>query len=160
LDAVCLLIAAIVVLDTLGSVARGGAQAVFWLARVAFGRYAGALVALVYSVETPIWVGGSLAITAVAVVDELIVPLRVGMRVPLAGAAAQVALLGFCTPTVGLYGVHGLAAADLARPGRCSWWSRRCWSTTSSASSCPRRRPRSYATRSATCPPRSCGRGR
>ena len=35
LDAVCLLIAAIVVMDTLGAVARGGAQTVTWLAIVA-----------------------------------------------------------------------------------------------------------------------------
>ena len=35
LDAVCLLIAAIVVLDTLGAVARGGAQTLTWLAVVA-----------------------------------------------------------------------------------------------------------------------------
>jgi amino acid transporter len=34
LDAVCLLIAAIVVLDTLGAVARGGAQTILWLALV------------------------------------------------------------------------------------------------------------------------------
>ena len=84
LDAVCLLIAAIVVLDTLGAVARGGAQTVLWLAlvgllffvpaglviselgtafpheggpyvwaRMAFGRLAGSLVALIYWVETP-----------------------------------------------------------------------------------------------------------
>jgi hypothetical protein len=35
LDAVCLLIAAIVVLDTLGAVARGGPQTITWLAIVA-----------------------------------------------------------------------------------------------------------------------------
>jgi glutamate:GABA antiporter len=35
LDAVCLLIAAIVVLDTLGAVARGGAQTLTWLVLVA-----------------------------------------------------------------------------------------------------------------------------
>jgi amino acid transporter len=109
LDTVCLLIAAIVVLDTLGAVARGGAQTMTWLAivavlffvpaglviaelgaafpnqggpyvwaRLAFGRFAGSLVALIYCVETPVWVGGSLAITAVAVIDRLIVPLQGG----------------------------------------------------------------------------------
>jgi glutamate:GABA antiporter len=173
LDAVCLLIAAIVVLDTLGAVARGGAQTLTWLAivaalffvpaglviaelgsafpnqggpyvwtRLAFGRYAGSLVALVYFVETPVWVGGSAAITAVAVVDRLLVPLAGGWRVavalavvwaavalalaplrvaklvPRVGAAAQVGLLGFFTVTVAVYaaghGVHGLAAGDLA----------------------------------------------
>jgi Amino acid permease/Aminotransferase class-V len=93
-------------------------------------------------VETPVWVGGSLAITVVAVVDELIaplrggwrvpvalsfvwvtvalaaIPLRLGKRVPRAGALAQVALLGFFTVTVMLHGarhgVQGLTAADLA----------------------------------------------
>jgi glutamate:GABA antiporter len=35
LDAVCLLISAIVVLDTLGAVAKGGAQTMTWLAVVA-----------------------------------------------------------------------------------------------------------------------------
>jgi glutamate:GABA antiporter len=173
LDAICLLIAAIVVLDTLGSVARGGAQTLVWLAvvavlffvpaglviaelgaafpnqggpyvwtRLAFGRHAGSLVALIYFVETPVWVGGSAAITFVAVVDRLIVPLegawrvpvalafvwatvalavaplRAGKRVPLAGAAAQVGLLGFFTLTVVLYaaghGVHAPSAGDLA----------------------------------------------
>ena len=143
------------VLDTLGAVARGGAQTLTWLAvvavlffvpaglviaelgaafpnqggpyvwaRLAFGRYAGSLVALIYLLETPVWVGGSLAITAVAVADRLLVsvdgawrvvvalafvwttvalaalPLRAGKRVPLAGAAAQVALLGFFTATL------------------------------------------------------------
>jgi hypothetical protein len=173
LDAICLLIAAIVVLDTLGPVAKGGAQTLVWLAvvavlffvpaglviaelgaafpnqggpyvwaRLAFGRYTGSLVSLIYFVETPVWVGGSAAITCVAVVDRLLVPLeggwrvplalafvwatvalavaplRAGKRVPLAGAAAQVALLGFFTLTVGLYaarhGVHAPSAGDLA----------------------------------------------
>jgi amino acid transporter len=173
LDAVCLLIAAIVVLDTLGAVARGGAQTLTWLVlvaaaffvpaglviaelgsgfpnqggpyvwtRLAFGRYAGSLVALVYFVETPVWVGGSAAITAVAVVDRLVVPLgggwrvavalglvwatvalavaplRLGKLVPRVGAAVQVGLLAFFTATVVAYaaghGVHGLAAGDLA----------------------------------------------
>ena len=105
IDAICFLIAAIVVLDTLGAVARGGAQTVVWLAfvsalffvpaglviselgtafpyeggpyvwaRMAFGRLAGSLVALIYWIETPVWIGGSLAITGTAAVDRLIVP--------------------------------------------------------------------------------------
>src|SRR5918993_4771073 len=173
LDAICLLIAAIVVLDTLGAVARGGAKALTWLAvvavlffvpaglviaelgaafpnqggpyvwtRLAFGRHAGSLVALIYFVETPVWVGGWAAITFVAVVDRLIVPLegawrvpvalafvwatvalavaplRAGKRVPVAGAAAQVGLPGFFTLTVVLYaarhGVHAPSAGGLA----------------------------------------------
>jgi glutamate:GABA antiporter len=173
LDAVCLLIAAIVVLDTLGAVARGGAQTVLWLmlvsafffipaglviselgtafpheggpyvwARMAFGRLAGSLVALIYWIETPVWVGGSLAITAIAVVDELIVPvdglwrpafalsfvwltialalvpLRIAKWIPAAGAIVQVLLLTLFTATVAVYaaehGVHGIESGDLA----------------------------------------------
>jgi arginine/lysine/ornithine decarboxylase/amino acid transporter len=173
LDAVCLLIAAIVVLDTLGAVARGGAQTLTWLAvvaalfflpaglvvaelgaafpnqggpyvwaRLAFGRHAGSLVSLAYFLETPVWVGGSLAITAVAVVDRLVLPLeggwrvpvalafvwttvalavaplRAGKRVPLAGAATQVGLLALFTATVVAYavghGVHAPAVGHLA----------------------------------------------
>jgi amino acid transporter len=156
LDAVCLLIAAIVVLDTLGVVAKGGAQTLTLLAvvavcffvpaglviaelgaafpnqggpyvwtRLAFGRYAGSLVALIYFLETPIWVGGSLAITTVAVV---------------AYAA--------------LHGIHR-PPATWSSPGRCSPWSLPCWSTTSSASSCRRPPARSCATRPATSRPRS-----
>jgi amino acid transporter len=173
LDAVCLLIAAIVVLDTLGAVARGGAQTVLWLAlvgllffvpaglviselgtafpheggpyvwaRMAFGRLAGSLVALIYWVETPVWIGGSLSITAIAVVDELIMPvhgmwrpafafafvwltialalapLRIGKWIPAACAVVQVLLLALFTATVAVYaaehGVHGLGSGDLA----------------------------------------------
>ncbi|HEY6710144.1 MAG TPA: APC family permease [Actinomycetota bacterium] len=104
-------------------------------ARLAFGRYAGSLVALIYFLETPVWVGGSLAITAV--VDRLLVPvgggwrvlvalgfvwatvalaalpLRAGKRVPLAGAAAQVALLGGFT-----FELPSAAAEELVDPAR------------------------------------------
>jgi hypothetical protein len=86
-------------------------------ARPAFGRHAGSLVALAYFLETPVRVGGSLAIACVAVLDRLVLPLeggwrvpvalafvwttvalaaaplRAGKRVPLAGAATQVGLL-------------------------------------------------------------------
>src|SRR5215211_6099060 len=101
LDAVCLLISAIVVLDTLGAVAKGGAQTLTWLAvvaalffvpaglviaelgaafpnqggpyvwaRLAFGRYAGSLVALGF-----VWATVALAA----------LPLRAGKRVPWPG---------------------------------------------------------------------------
>lgn len=175
-DAVYLLIAAVVVLDTLGAVAQGGAETVTWLllvsalffvpaglviaelgsafphqggpyvwARRAFGRTAGALVALTYWIEAAVWLGGSLAITAVAVVDDLVItldgparvafalafvwatiglavaPLRIGKRIPAASAVLQTALLGFFTVTAVLYavreGVH-LPSADAFAP---SW---------------------------------------
>ena len=166
LDTVCLLIAAVVVIDTLGAVANGGAQALTWLlvvsltffvpaglviselgatfpqeggsyvwTRLAFGRVCGALTAFLYWIESPIWLGGSLTITALTVFDEFftplqgswryvfalafiwtaiavaIAPLAKGKRVAASGAAAQVVLLTLFTATVGLYalehGVHG-----------------------------------------------------
>ncbi len=166
LDTVCLLIAAIVVIDTLGAVANGGAQALTWLlvvsltffvpaglviselgaafpqeggayvwTRLAFGRACGALTAFFYWIESPIWLGGSLTITALTVFGEFftpvegiwryvfalgfiwtaiavaIAPISKGKRVAATGAAVQVVLLTFFTVTVGLYalehGVHG-----------------------------------------------------
>ena len=154
------------VIDTLGAVANGGAQALTWLlvvsltffvpaglviselgaafpqeggsyiwTRLAFGRLCGALTAFLYWIESPIWLGGSLTITALTVFGEFFVPLEgiwrylfalgfiwtaiavaiaplaKGKRVPVSGAAAQVILLTFFTATVGLYalehGAHG-----------------------------------------------------
>jgi len=171
LDTICFMIAAIVVLDTLGAVAMGGVQTLSWLlivgvlfffpaglviaelgstfpdqggpyqwVRLGFGRRAGAFVALSYWSETTVWVGGSLAITAVAVVDHLIVPvagigrivlalafiwvatllaaapLRTGRWFPVIGAAVQLGLLAVFTTTVWLYaarhGLLGLSAVD------------------------------------------------
>jgi glutamate:GABA antiporter len=214
LDAACLLIAAIVVLDTLGAVARGGAQTLTWLAvvaalffvpaglviaelgaafpnqggpyvwaRLAFGRYAGSLVALVYFLETPVWVGGSLAITCVAVVDRLILPLeggwrvpvalafvwttvalavaplRAGKRVPLAGAAIQVGLLALFTATVAAYaaghGVHLPAVGDLAPSWGVFMLVAPVLVYNFLGFELPRRPARSSATRPATSRPRS-----
>jgi amino acid transporter len=173
LDTVCMLIAAVVVIDTLGAVASGGAQALTWLVvvaltffvpaglviselgaafpeeggsyvwtRLAFGRLCGALTAFLYWIESPIWLGGSLTITAVTVFGEFfaplegiwlyafalgfiwtaiavaIAPLSKGKRVPASGAAAQVLLLTFFTATVGIYalehGVHGFGVGHFS----------------------------------------------
>ena len=167
-----MLVAAIVVLDTLGAVAVGGPQAFTWLAvaavtfflpaalaiselgaafpqeggpyvwtRLAFGRVVGSLTAFFYWVEAPVWLGGSLAITAVTVVGEFFTPLeggwqyvfalgfvwaailvaasplRIGKRIPAGGAILQVALLGFFTASVGVYaarhGINGFGPGDL-----------------------------------------------
>ena len=172
LDTVLMLVAAIVVLDTLGAVAVGGPQAFTWLAvaavtfflpaalaiselgaafpqeggpyvwtRLAFGRVVGSLTAFFYWVEAPVWLGGSLAITAVTVVGEFFTPLeggwqyvfalgfvwaailvaasplRIGKRIPAGGAILQVALLGFFTASVGVYaarhGINGFGPGDL-----------------------------------------------
>lgn len=173
LDTVLMLVAAIVVLDTLGAVAVGGAQAFTWLAvaavafflpaalivselgstfpdeggpyvwtKLAFGRLAGSLTAFFYWIEAPVWLGGSLTITAVTVVGEFFTPLhglwryafalafiwlavavaaaplRLGKRVPASGAATQFALLGFFTVSVAIYaarnGVHGFGLSDFS----------------------------------------------
>ena len=109
---------------------------------MAFGRLAGSLVAVIYWIETPVWIGGSLAITGIAVVDKMIVPvegpwrlafafafvwltiglavapLRIGKWIPATCAVVQVVLLLFFTITVAIYaaehGVHGVGAGDLA----------------------------------------------
>lgn len=164
LDALAFVITAVVVLDTVGAVAVGGAQSFLWLAVMgllflvpsalvtaelsaafpqegghyvwasrAFGRTVGAVSSLCYWVESPIWIGGSLAITTVAVVDTFFVhiggrwalvgvlafvlvavgcallPMRVGRFVPMVGAVARFAVLGAFTIAVFAYGLrHGL----------------------------------------------------
>jgi amino acid transporter len=157
-DTICFMVAAVVVLDTLGAVALGGVETFTWLvavsvaflvpagfvlaelgsayptdggpyvwARRAFGRTAGTFVALAYWAEAAVWVGGSLAITAIAVVNELVLPVSGPVRVALAlgfvwtaigiaaaplsagklitavGAFTQITLLAFYTLTVGLF---------------------------------------------------------
>jgi amino acid transporter len=174
-DALAFVITAVVVLDTIGAVASGGAQAFVWLAvmgllfllpsalvtaelsaafphegghyvwaSTAFGRVVGAVSSFFYWVESPIWIGGSLAITAAAVVDQFFVPLgglrtlsfvlgfvvvtiglsllpmRIARLVPLVGAVSRVVLLGGFTLAVVAYavhhGVHGITATTLGAP--------------------------------------------
>jgi amino acid transporter len=110
LDAVCLLIAAIVVLDTLGAVAKGGAQMLTLLAVVAvcFFVPAGLVIAEL---------GAAFPNQSGPYVWTRLAFVRAGKQLPLAGAATQVGLLGFFTATVVAYatshGVHGPAAGDL-----------------------------------------------
>src|SRR5262245_30553649 len=112
--------------------------------RLAFGRLGGSLTAFTSWVDAPVWLGGSLVITGVTVVDRLLVPLdgatqaafalafvwavvgaavlpvRYGKWIASSGALAQVLLLSFFTATVVAYavrnGVHGFGAGDFA-PG-------------------------------------------
>jgi len=109
--------------------------------RLAFGRVAGAVSALLYWIETPIWIGGSLAITAIAVTEEFVgplghagrlafalafvwlavgaavLPIRLGRLVPATGAVARVALVALFSGTVVVYasvhGVHRLTFGEL-----------------------------------------------
>jgi len=111
-----------------------------WVRR-SFGRYAAGVASLLYWAGTPMWLGGSVTVVAIAVWGRFfgdldrsgtylfgtvfvvaatvgaIVPLRIGKWVPTSGALTQIALLSFFTATVALYGVrhglHGIAVGDL-----------------------------------------------
>jgi glutamate:GABA antiporter len=166
LDTAILMLAAIIVLDTLGAVSSYGAQAFTWLivmvvfflfpyglltaelgtafpeeggpyvwVRLAFGRAAAAVVAVMYWVDNPIWLAGTLAITAMATfstffvglsltweyifgllfvwagIASVIMALKWGKWVANIGAIVRVVLMAFFTLTVFIYagehGVHG-----------------------------------------------------
>jgi amino acid transporter len=118
---------------------EGGAYV--WV-RNAFGRFAGTLTSLLYWAGTPLWLGGSVTIVAIAVFERFladlsttghyvfgavivggatagaVVPLKYGKWVPSSGAIGQIALLVFFTASVAAYGVqhgvHGVVAGDFA----------------------------------------------
>jgi amino acid transporter len=164
LDTIFFLISAMVVVDTIGAIAIGGAQTFTWLlvlfvfffvpsalcsaelgaampeeggvyvwVRRCFGRLAGGVASLLYWAGTPMWLGGSVAVVAMAVVGRFfgrldmgamyvfgaafiviatiaaVVPLRVGKWIPTSGAVTQIGLLAFFTATAVVYGLdHGL----------------------------------------------------
>jgi glutamate:GABA antiporter len=166
LDTAFLMLAAIIVLDTLGAVSSYGAQAFTWLivmiifflvpyglitaelgtafpeeggpyvwVKLAFGRAAAAVVSVMYWVDNPIWLAGTLAITAIAAfgtffvtlslawqyvfglifiwagIATVITALKFGKWVATGGAVLRVLLMAFFTLTVIFYaighGVHG-----------------------------------------------------
>ena len=166
LDTAFLMLAAIIVLDTLGAVSSYGAQAFTWLivmiifflvpyglltaelgsafpeeggpyvwVKLAFGRAAAAVVSVMYWVDNPIWLAGTLAITAIATfgtffvtlslawqyvfglifiwagIASVITALKFGKWVATGGAVLRVVLMAFFTLTVIFYavghGVHG-----------------------------------------------------
>jgi amino acid transporter len=166
LDTAFLMLAAIIVLDTLGAVSSYGAQAFTWLivmivfflvpyglltaelgstfpeeggpyvwVKLAFGRAAAAVVSVMYWVDNPIWLAGTLAITAMATfstffvtlslaweyvfglifvwagIGTVIMTLKFGKWVATAGAVVRVLLMALFTLTVIFYaaghGVHG-----------------------------------------------------
>src|SRR5215475_9992448 len=111
LDTTFLMLAAIIVLDTLGAVSSYGAQSFTWLivmvvfflvpyglitaelgtafaeeggpyvwVKLAFGRAAAAVVATMYWVDNPIWLAGTLAITAMAAFSTFFVELSLGWQ--------------------------------------------------------------------------------
>ncbi len=166
LDTAFLMLAAIIVLDTLGAVSSYGAQSFTWLivmiifflvpyglitaelgsafpveggpyiwVKLAFGRAAAGVVSLMYWVDNPIWLAGTLAITAMATfstffvnlslawqyvfglifvwagIGTVIMALKFGKWVGTIGAVVRVLLMAFFTLTVIFYaighGVHG-----------------------------------------------------
>ena len=163
-DTAFLMLAAIIVLDTLGAVSSYGAQSFTWLivmvvfflvpyglitaelgtafaeeggpyvwVKLAFGRAAAAVVATMYWVDNPIWLAGTLAITAMAAfstffvelslswqyvfgllfiwagIASVIMALKFGKWVATIGAAIRIFLIAFFTVTVLIYaGQHGL----------------------------------------------------
>ena len=166
-DTAFLMLAAIIVLDTLGAVSSYGAQAFTWLivmivffllpyglltaelgttfpeeggpyvwVKLAFGRAAAAVVSVMYWVDNPIWLAGTLAITAMATfstffvnlsltwqyvfgllfvwagITSVILALKFGKWVASIGAIVRVLLMAFFTVTVlvyaGMHGIHGL----------------------------------------------------
>ncbi len=169
LDTTLLMLAAIIVLDTLGAVSSYGAQAFTWLivmivfflipygllvaelgtafpeeggpyvwVKLAFGRAAAAVVSVMYWVDNPIWLAGTLAITAMATfsaffvtlslawqyvfglifvwagIGTVIMALKFGKWVATGGAVVRIVLMAFFTLTVVFYaighGVHGFGA--------------------------------------------------
>jgi len=165
-DTAFLMLAAIIVLDTLGAVSSYGAQAFTWLVvlvvfflvpygfitaelgtafaeeggpyvwvKLAFGRAAAAVVATMYWVDNPIWLAGTLSITAMtafstffvnlsltweyifglifiwAGIASVIMALKFGKWVATVGAGIRILLIAFFTLTVFIYagehGVHG-----------------------------------------------------
>jgi amino acid transporter len=169
LDTAFLMLAAIIVLDTLGAVSSYGAQAFTWLivmivfflvpyglltaelgtafpeeggpyvwVKLAFGRAAAAVVSVMYWVDNPIWLAGTLAVTAMATfgvffvtlslawqyvfglifvwagIATVIMALKFGKWVATGGAVIRVVLMAFFTLTVVFYaighGVHGFGA--------------------------------------------------
>ena len=137
-DTTFLMLAAIIVLDTLGAVSSYGAQAFTWLivmvvfflvpyglitaelgtafpeeggpyvwVRLAFGRAAAAVVAVMYWVDNPIWLAGTLSITAMAAFSTFFVNLSLSLGVCLrAGVHLGRYRLGDHGPEVRQVGRH------------------------------------------------------
>lgn len=110
--------------------------------RMAFGRFVASVAQFVYWLSNPVWVGGALAVVALATFQTFILPLpgvwtyvfglvfiwagvlavsvslKAGRWVPIAGATARIVLLGFFFMSTVVYGfVHGvqpLAASDFS----------------------------------------------
>src|ERR1700760_1987876 len=123
----------------LGSTFTEEGGSYIWV-KLAFGRMTAAVQSVLYWLSNPIWLGGSLTITAVTTFGEFFTPLNgawkyifalafiwfavwsailsfgVGKWIPTIGAFVRIIVLGFFTLTVIIYaishGVHGVGAGD------------------------------------------------
>src|ERR1700760_3300696 len=123
----------------LGSAFTEEGGAYIWV-KLAFGRMTAAVQSVLYWLSNPIWLGGSLTITAATTFGEFFTPLNgawkyifalafiwfavwsailsfgVGKWIPTIGAFVRIIVLGFFTLTVIIYaishGVHGVGAGD------------------------------------------------
>jgi amino acid transporter len=125
----------------LGSTFTEEGGAYIWV-KLAFGRFTAAIQSVLYWLSNPIWLGGSLTITAVATFGEFFTPLgsitkyifalafiwiavwaailsfSIGKWIPTLGAFVRVVVLSFFTLTVIIYaasnGVHGVSGGDFS----------------------------------------------
>src|SRR3954452_2188806 len=123
----------------LGSTFTEEGGSYIWV-KLAFGRFTAAIQSVLYWLSNPIWLGGSLTITAVATFGDFFTPLNgagkylfalgfiwfavwaailsfgIGKWIPTIGAFVRIVVLGFFSLTVVIYGisngVHGVAAGD------------------------------------------------
>jgi amino acid transporter len=123
----------------LGSTFTEEGGAYIWV-KHAFGRFTAAIQSVLYWLSNPIWLGGSLTITAVATFGEFFTPLNgagkylfalgfiwfavwaailsfgIGKWIPTVGAFVRIVVLGFFSLTVVIYaisnGVHGVGTGD------------------------------------------------
>ncbi len=140
---ICFLLPYALIVAELGAAFPGAGGPYTWV-RLAFGRPAATLSALLYWIANPIWLGGTLAIVTVSVIESCFVDLHaaryavallfvwgvagaalLGPRpfdlLARAGAALRLALLGFLGLSAVLYGiangVHGASLGDLRPTG-------------------------------------------
>jgi amino acid transporter len=125
----------------LGSTFTEEGGSYIWV-KLAFGRFVGAVQSVLYWLSNPIWLGGTLTITAVTTFGSFFTPLNgvakylfalafiwiavwaailsfsIGKWIPTIGAFVRVAVLGFFTLSVILYafsnGVHGVKGGDFS----------------------------------------------
>jgi amino acid transporter len=123
----------------LGSTFTEEGGSYIWV-KLAFGRTVAAVQSVLYWLSNPIWLGGSLTITAATTFGEFFTPLHgvakylfalafiwfavwsailsfgIGKWIPTIGAFVRIVVLGFFTLTVIIYafshGVHGVGAGD------------------------------------------------